>query len=131
MAKLHKQQPEFELQKMVALYLNTQHPKVRYMSDTIAFLKLNVMQAVRNKSIQDSDFHCPDLLIFAMRKGYGGLFIELKAETPFKQDGELKAGQHLKNQQATIDDMNKEGYKAMFAWDFDQIKSIIDDYLKL
>lgn len=131
MAKIHKQQPEFELQKMVCKYLSLQHSSILYMTDTIAFTKLTVGQATRNKSVQKAGFHCPDLIIFEKRGEWGGLFIELKAETPFKKDGKLKSSEHLEAQQATINDLNAKGYKAMFAWDFDQIKAIIDDYLNL
>jgi len=129
MAKLHKQQPEFELQKQVASYLRLQYGSVLFLSDTVAAVKLTIPQGVRNKSIQCQAFSCPDLMIFEKRGEYGGLFLELKAETPFKKDGKLKSSEHLEAQQDTLNKLNAKGYKAMFAWDFDQIKAIIDDYL--
>lgn len=129
MAKLHKQQPEFELQKQVASYLRLQYGSVLFLSDTVAAVKLTIPQGVRNKSIQCQSFSCPDLMIFEKRGEHGGLFLELKAETPFKKDGKLKSSEHLEAQQATLNKLNAKGYKAMFAWDFDQIKAIIDDYL--
>ena len=49
---------EYNLQKQVCRYLNLKHPKVLYMSDTIANLKLTKQQAGRNKAIQKDGFHC-------------------------------------------------------------------------
>lgn len=128
-----KKQPEFELQKMVCRYLSMQYPTVLYMTDSIASCKLTQQQASRNKLVQKAGFHCPDLIIFEKRGEWGGLFIELKAESPFykKEPTVLKANEHIEAQQATIKELNAKGYKAMFAWDFDQIKAIIDDYLNL
>ncbi len=129
MAKLHKQQPEFELQKQVASYLRIKYGGVFFLSDTVASVKLTIPQGARNKSIQCGNFSCPDLMIFEKRGDFGALFLELKAETPFKKDGKLKSSEHLEAQQATLNALNEKGYKAMFAWDYDHIRAIIDDYL--
>lgn len=122
---------EFDLQKAVCRYLDAQYPEVFYLSDTIASLHLTIPQKVRNSSIQKKGFHCPDLLILKPNKNYHGLFIELKIECPYKKNGEIKASKddHLKNQRATIMQLNKLGYYALFAWEFYQIKEIIDNYL--
>jgi len=65
------------------------------------------------------------------RNGYCGLFIELKIETPFKKDGTIKASQkdHLKLQHECLLKLSSKGYKAVFSWDFDMTKKIIDEYL--
>lgn len=122
---------EFELQKSVCQYLTLQYPKVLFLSDTVASIKLTPAQQARNKSIQKHGFKCPDLLILEPRKGYSGLFIELKLETPFKRNGQIKASQkdHLKLQQQTLIDLNGKGYKACFAWGFENVKKIIDEYM--
>jgi len=128
-----KKQPEFELQSAICRYLSYQFPEVLYLSDTIASLKLTPAQANRNKKIQKNGFSCPDLLILEPRNGYCGLFIELKIETPFKKNGEIKASKddHLKNQLEAINKLNEKGYKSVFSWNFDMTKEIIDDYLKV
>ena len=128
-----KKQPEFELQSAICRYLSYQFPQVLYLSDTIASLKLTPAQANRNKKIQKNGFSCPDLLILEPRNGYSGLFIELKIETPFKKNGEIKASKddHLKNQLEAINKLNEKGYKSVFSWDFDMTKDIIDNYLKV
>ena len=86
-------------------------------------------QASRNKLVQCNGFKCPDLIIFEPRQGYHGLFIELKVKTPYKKNGELLSCEHLQGQEKTINDLNAKGYKALFAWEFEQIKAVIDDYL--
>ena len=128
-----KKQPEFELQSAICRYLSYQYGEVLFLSDTIASLKLTPAQANRNKKIQKFGFSCPDLLILEPRNGYNGLFIELKVETPFKKNGEIKASKddHLKNQLEAIEKLNQKGYKALFSWGFDMTKEIIDNYLKV
>ena len=122
---------EYELQKSVARYLSYQYPDVDFLSDTIASVKLTERQAGRNKLVQKNGFKCPDVLILEPRKGYCGLFIELKTETPFKKDGTIKASQkdHLKLQHECLQKLSLKGYKAEFSWSFDMTKQIIDEYL--
>ena len=81
-----KKQPEFEIQKAICDYLELQYPKVLFLSDTIASIKLTIPQQVRNKSIQKEGFKCPDLLILEPRGKYAGLFIEIKVVTPYKKE---------------------------------------------
>lgn len=128
-----KKQPEFELQSAICRYLSYEYAEILFLSDTIASLKLTPAQANRNKKIQKFGFSCPDLLILEPRNGYSGLFIELKVETPFKKNGEIKASKddHLKNQLEAINKLNEKGYKAVFSWDFQMTKDIIDNYLKV
>lgn len=124
-----KQQPEFELQKCVCAYLRVAYPSVFFMSDTIASLKLTKFQKVRNSQIQKPGFKTPDLLIFSPKGKYHGLFIELKVESPYKLNGELKSNQHIKEQSETIEKLKTLGYYADFAWNFNDIVKLIDRYL--
>lgn len=125
-----KNQPEFQLQCAVCEYLKMQFPHILFLSDTVASIKLTFPQMARNKKIQKSDFHCPDIMIFEPRNGYHGLFIELKAVSPFKKDGNLKSSEHLLGQFETIKALRFRRYRAQFATGFDQAKEIIDNYLK-
>jgi hypothetical protein len=120
---------EYELQKQLCTYLQIQYPKVLFLSDTIASVKLRIPQQVRNKKIQKDGFKCPDLLILEPRKGYAGLFIELKTKSPFKKNGELLKNEHLQAQHKSLTDLEKKGYKASFCWGFEQTKLLIDNYL--
>jgi len=127
---MRKLQPEFELQKTVCAYLCRQYPKTFFLTDTIAFVRLTVPQQVRMKAVQKPGFQCPDLIIFEVRRGFSGLFLELKAETPYKKDGALKKSDHLAGQFETIKALREKGYYADFVWNFDQIKNLIDWYMK-
>ena len=125
-----KQQPEYHLQKQVCDYLNLQFPKVLYMSDTIASVRLNGQQGKRNKAIQKDGFKCPDVIIFEPKGIYHGLFIELKVKPIYKRSGELLKNEHIEGQQKTISDLNALNYFATFAVGFDEAKKIIDNYLR-
>jgi hypothetical protein len=133
-AKPYKEQPEFKLQCQVCEYIKLQYPKVRFFSDTIAFVKLTLPQQMRNKKIQCDGFKMPDIVIFATRvvdgERFSGLLIELKSETPYKKDGFLKSNEHIKAQSNELDNLASDGYFSTFAWSFDVAKIIIDKYLK-
>jgi hypothetical protein len=105
-----------------------------FLSDTIASVKLTLPQQGRNKKIQCAGFKTPDLLIFASREvdgeKFSGLFIELKAESPYKIDGKtLKSNEHVEAQSRDLDRLAGEGYFTTFAWSFDMCRNIIDKYL--
>jgi len=126
-----KKQHEYELQKQVCQWLSMKHPKVLFLSDTIASVKLTIPQSIRNSKIQKSDFKTPDLIILQPNKKYSGLFIELKTKSPFKKNSvELLKNEHIEAQQKTINDLVDRGYFACFSWEFERTVGIIDAYLK-
>ena len=122
---------EYDLQVAVCKYLSYQYQDILFCSDTIANLKLTQAQASRNKKIQNTGFSTPDLLILEPKNGFSGLFIELKIDTPFKKNGEIKASKdnRLENQLKAITLLKQKGYSAHFSWSFDMTKEIIDNYL--
>lgn len=126
---MSKNQPEYELQKSICKWLDLQHPKLLYLSDTIASVKLTIPQQARNKSIQKKCFKCPDLLILHPNNTYHGLFIELKVKSPYKKDGTLLKNEHLEGQDKTIKELNEKGYLACFSWGFEMTKGIIEKYI--
>lgn len=128
---MSKNQPEFELQKSICRWLNVQHPKVLYLSDTIASVKLTIPQQNRNKLIQKNGFKCPDLLILEPSGNFNGLFIELKTENPYKKNGEIKKNEHLEGQLKTINQLKEKGYYACFSWSLDMTIEIINQYMSL
>ena len=81
---------EFRLQKQVSRYLKLKYPEVKFIADYSSHLKLTEQQKSRNKDIQCDDFKMTDLLIIRRNKEYTSLCLELKKETPFKKNGELK-----------------------------------------
>lgn len=127
-----KKQPEYELQKAVCRYLDAQYPNILYMSDTVASVKLTGAQGERNKATQKQGFKCPDLLIFKPSNGYHGLFIELKVKDIYRKDDPtvLLKNEHVEGQAKTIAELNELEYFATFGIGFDDVKRIIDEYLK-
>jgi hypothetical protein len=144
-----KAQLEYQLQVQIADYLRSQYPNALFLSDTVASVKLTMPQAVRNKRVQNSNFKCPDLIILEIRQKedfvptekpgftvsypkFAGLFIELKKETPYKLNGEIKSSQdnHLKLQWESILKLRERGYYADWCWTWESAKQLIDWYLK-
>ncbi len=120
------------LHKSIVRYLNflsNVHGEILYTSDLSGIFIKNknyagrIAQLRRRKGI-------PDLLIFEPRKGYHGLFIEIKAagKSPFKKNGDLKAGSHLREQFEYITELNNRGFYAAFATGIDEAMKIINDY---
>jgi len=135
---------EYEMQVTICKYLSLKHPNVFFYSDTVAAIKLTAVQGKRNKNIQNSRIKTLDLNIDEPNNLFHGLKIELKKETPFKVNGELKKQavivknskgvvvnkyDHLEEQQKAIDFFNAKGYYACFAWSVDQAINIIENYL--
>lgn len=125
------QHKEYLLQKQICLYLKIQYPNILFFSDSIAFCKLNIQQAVRNKAIQKEEFKMPDLVILQPIGGYSGLLIELKKESPLLKNGKLSNEKHIQGQFKSINELKSKGYFACFAWSFEMAKEIIDNYLNL
>ena len=122
---------EYKLHKAVCEYLSLQYPKVLFLSDTVASVKLNGAQADRNSKIQKKGFKCPDLMVLHPKNGYSGLFIELKTKSPFYKGQylKLKKNAHIEEQSRYLDELNKLGYYAVFAYSFEMAKAIIDYYM--
>jgi hypothetical protein len=57
----------------------------------------------------------PDLLIFEPTDYYVGLALELKVATPYKRNGELKAGEHLQDQNEWLNHLASKDWAAFFA----------------
>jgi len=121
---------EYSLQKQICKWLQYQFPKVLFLSDTIAAVKLTIPQGARNKAIQKEGFKVPDLLILEPNEKYHGLFIELKIESPYKKNGDVKSSEHLEGQLKSIEKLKERGYYACFSWSFNMTKEIIEKYLK-
>lgn len=130
MTKQRKAQPEFELQKQVAEYLRLAYPRVMFLSDVRAAMKLTIPQAVRSKKIQADNFACPDMVIFEPSGNYHGLFMELKASSPYLKNGQLTANAHIREQANALNRLRDKGFRAEFVWSFEMAREIIDEYLR-
>jgi hypothetical protein len=119
--------PERLLQLHVSQFLQTQYPRVLFNLDTSGNFT-TIGQAKLNKRMRSGN-KWPDLFIAEARGGYFGLYIELKAVTPFKKDGTLKANEHVKAQNKMLDRLNDRGYMACFGVGLDATINIIKMYL--
>lgn len=120
--------PEYNLYRQVAYYLRMQYPKVLYRFD-MAGLNLSKAQAGMNKAVQFGKGY-PDLTILEKCNGYGALFIELKPEGTklYKLNGE-PSSPHIAEQLNYLLELRKRGYCIAFGVGFDNVKTLIDNYL--
>ena len=131
---------ELELQAQVADYLRLQYPDVLFHSDFGSGIKLTKGQAVKQKRLQGGRRAWPDMFIAKpkivilddMATYIHGLFLELKRPgvKVYRIDGELVADKHIREQEATLQELRERGYSAEFAVGFDEAKEIIDEYLR-
>lgn len=95
-------------------------------------VKLTKLQAFRAAKLRSSKGF-PDLAIYEHRGGFAALFVELKKDRGelFCKDGLFRKTEHIESQRVMLNNLNKKGYKAVFACGIDEAKTIIDEYLKL
>lgn len=118
---------EGALHRQVCDYLRLQYPDVLFRTD-MGGVRLTMNQAIAAKRLQ-AGRAWPDLFIAEPRKGYHGLFIELKATNIYKKDGDLLKDKHIAEQEAMLIALRERTFKAKFAVGFDEARAIIDDYL--
>lgn len=120
---------EDKIAQQLADYIYLQYPDIIAHFDTGSGGKMTIGMATRNKRLNKRRGF-PDLFIAEPRGISKGLFIEIKAQSPYKKNGDLYADEHLKEQQEMITDLLLRGYWASFGVGFDGCKLIIDTYLK-
>lgn len=121
-------QKESVLHNQIAQYIKAQYKDALFISD-MSGVKLTIGQSVKLAKLRSNKGY-PDIFLIEPLKGYAGLFIELKAETPFKKDGTLKKSEHLEQQSNMLEKLQERGFMAVFGVGFDATKKIIDDYME-
>ena len=121
---------EARLQQQVVRYVRYQYPKIMFKCD-LNGVHLTIAQYTKLKALGNTKGH-PDLVFYEARHGYNGLFIELKIDKTrlFSSTGN-PVTEHIREQNAYLEELRQRGYKAEFAVGFAQAKEIIDEYLKL
>ena len=124
-------QSEASLHQQVVNYLKWQYPNVLFRTDFAAGIKMTIGQAVKHKKLQKCKAW-PDLFIAARFGGYSGLFIEIKKDRSevYLKSGVLKNDAHILEQYEMLTGLHIRGYYAVFGCGFEDIKNIIDNYLK-
>ena len=121
---------ETDLYEQIAQYLNLRYPHVIYHFDLSGMWTPS--HQARNLYGRLNSRAFPDLVIYQPHGAYAGLAIEIKKEGTvlYKKDGTLRASEHLKEQEAMLQRLREAGYFADFGIGFNQVRSIIDNYLK-
>jgi len=127
---------EDKLAQQVSDYLQLQYPKTVFHHDFGSGARMTVSQAKKQKRLNPHRGY-PDLFIATVKPDtstytglYHGLYIELKATTPYLKDGiTLKKNKHLQEQSDIMERLRKEGYYACFCTGFEETKEVIDWYL--
>ena len=121
---------ESDIHTQVCKYIKAQYPKVMFLSDFGAGIKMTKGMAQR-QVMQKSGHAFPDLMIFEPVRNWHGLFIELKRDydSLYNKDGSFKKSGHISEQYTCLNELRKKGYYADFACGFDAAKEMIDSYL--
>jgi hypothetical protein len=116
---------EQNLQLQVCRWLQLNYPNVNFRSDYASGLHLTKHQAIIHARLQ-SGRSWPDLFIYSMQRGYGGLGLELKKEgtaitvTKGPNKNHYVADPHIREQARLLINLRNEGYWADFAIGFDE-----------
>ena len=133
---------EEQLHKHICEYIKMQYPRVIFNTD-MSGISLTMGQAMKVPKLRSSNGF-PDIVIYEQNKEFNALFLEIKAKSPYQQNGEFYSMKryevvngikvsydHLQQQNNMHIELRKRGYKAEFVWTFEQAKDMIDTYLKL
>lgn len=143
--KVKPKKHEENLQLQVSQYIMLQYPDAIFNSDIASGMRLPIWIAAKAKRMR-SEKGQPDVTVFEPRMRdeaftdphckfihYHGLCMELKKDRSvvYKQDGNLLAGKHLREQADMLERLRKKGYWADFVCGFDHAKKVIDWYFSL
>lgn len=121
---------ETNLHIRIAYYIRHNYPDVIFTSESSG-IKLTIGQAVLQKKMR-SGRALPDLMVFEPRRGYNGMFLEIKKDgvNIYKKNGEIKRDKHLQEQEEVLARLTEKGYFAKFVVGYDNAIALIDYYLE-
>ena len=118
--------PESVLVERISNHLICKHNNIPFRFDQID--QLGVVNGKRNKMLHGKwNTGYPDLFIATCRKGFGGLYLELKAT----KDGKVPDTEHTRRQAEYHAVLRYNGYKVSFCVGFDDCCRKIKKYLKI
>lgn len=125
-----KKNTEYEIQKAFVQQMGQRYPDVLIFSDAAAHVAKSMIQQVRANALQSKGQKWPDVFIAQPSGDYAGLFLEFKAETPYKVDGvTLKKSDHVEAQAATMERLWQRGYYCAFVWTVEDAIRITEKYM--
>lgn len=121
---------ETNLHIRIAYYIRHNYPDVIFTSESSG-IKLTIGQAVLQKKMR-SGRALPDLMVFEPRRGYNGMFLEIKKDgvNIYKKNGEIKRDKHLQEQEEVLSRLTEKGYFAKFVVGYESAIALIDYYLE-
>lgn len=121
---------ETNLHIRIAYYIRHNYPDVIFTSESSG-IKLTIGQAVLQKKMR-SGRALPDLMLFEPRRGYNGMFLEIKKDgvNIYKKNGEIKRDKHLQEQEEVLAKLTEKGYFAKFVVGYENAIALIDYYLE-
>ena len=133
---------EEQLHAQIVDYIKYMYPDVIFNTDASG-IKLTIGQAVKMAKLR-SDNGFPDIAIYEPNKEYRALFFEVKKETPYKVNGELKAMKrkrtvngiieeydHLQEQNNMHIKLRARGYRVEFIWSLKMAIKELNDYFQI
>jgi len=128
--KQTKDQPEYKIQAAYVRTMNERHPDILVFSDCAAHIKKTKFQQMRANALSSPREKWPDVFVAQPSGDYAGLYLEFKAETPYKVDGvTMKKNEHNEAQRDTMFRLSEKGYECYFVWSVEQAMSITENYL--
>ena len=125
-----KKNPEYNLQKEYVQEMGRRYPHVLIFSDAAAHVAKSMIQQVRANALQSKGQKWPDVFVAQPSGDYAGLFLEFKAETPYKVDGvTLKKSDHVEAQARTMQELSCRGYLCSFVWSVEIALDVTERYL--
>jgi|TARA_R110000796_G_scaffold218706_3_gene334647 hypothetical protein len=118
---------ESVLHKKITDKIKEYFPTIIFNTDSSG-IKLNAGQAMLLKELR-SDNGFTDITIYETGKLGSVLFMEVKVETPYKLNGELKKNKTFEEQDLMHQALRKRGYHAQFVWSLEMALSLIKKHL--
>lgn len=125
-----KKNPEYNIQKEYVQEMGRRYPHILIFSDAAAHVAKSMIQQVRANALQSKGQKWPDVMVAQPSGDYAGLFLEFKAETPYKVDGvTLKKSDHVEAQRNTMEELTQRGYQCWFVWSVEMAIEVTEKYL--
>lgn len=119
--------PERRLQLQICAFMQTQYKDVIFWANDSGEKKPMGLAILAKRMRSGSKI--PDLWISEARGEFHGLYIELKAESPYLQSGKLSTAKHVQAQNEMLDRLIDKGYMACFAWTLEGAIATVRNYM--
>jgi len=119
--------PERRLQLQLCEWLQTQYPTLIFWANDSGEKKTIGLAKLAKRMRSGSKI--PDVWISEPRGEWCGLYIELKAESPYLKDGSLSKAAHVQAQNKMLDRLIDKGYMACFAWTLEGAIATVRNYM--